>query len=83
MPPESRMAGLQGKLRRAIDLEGEYRPFMILAAISGALLALGLLAFPVNIVMMVGLRGALGIFLPSRLRPDDFLPPSAQAPSPA
>ncbi len=77
------MAGLQGMLRRTIYLEGEYRPFMILAAISGALLALGLLAFLVNIVMTVGLRGAVGIFLPSRMDPDTLLPPPSEAPATA
>ncbi len=76
------MAGLQGMLRRTIYYEGEYRVFMILAALSGALLVVGLLAFLLNIVMTVGLRGAVGIFLPSRLRPEVLLPP-AEAPAPA
>ena len=55
-------AGLQGMLRRTIYVGGEFRPYMILAALSGALLIAGLVAFLVNIVMTVGLEGAIGIF---------------------
>ena len=69
------MAGLQGMLRRTIYYEGEYQVFMILAGICGGLLTLALLAFLLNIVMTVGLRGATGIFLPSRMSPDVLLPP--------
>lgn len=56
------MAGLQGMLRRTLYFEGEYTVYMILAALSGALLIAALLAFLYNIVMTVGLKGALGIF---------------------
>jgi cytochrome c oxidase subunit 1 len=56
------MAGLQGMLRRTIYTEDEYLPYMILAALSGALLLAALAAFLLNIVMTVGLRGAIGIF---------------------
>ena len=59
------MAGLQGMLRRTVYYEGEYEGYMILAAIAGALLAIGLAAFLLNIVMTVGLKGAIGIFCPS------------------
>jgi cytochrome c oxidase subunit 1 len=78
------MAGLQGMLRRTIYYEGEFRPYMILAGVSGTLIALALLAFLLNIVMTVGLKGALGIFLPSRFDAKVLLPPApAEAPSPA
>jgi cytochrome c oxidase subunit I len=77
------MAGLRGMLRRTIYYDGEFEPFMILAAVCGAMLALGLAAFLLNIVMTVGLKGAIGIFLPSRMSPDVLLPPPPPAPSEA
>jgi cytochrome c oxidase subunit I len=68
------MAGLRGMLRRTIYYDGEFQPFMILAALAGSLLALALLAFLLNIVMTLGLRGAIGIFLPSKLPVATLLP---------
>jgi cytochrome c oxidase subunit 1 len=68
------MAGLQGMLRRTLYFAGEFRTYLILAALSGALLLAGFLAFFVNIVMTVGLRGVVGIFLPSKLKTKDLLP---------
>jgi cytochrome c oxidase subunit 1 len=76
------MAGLQGMLRRTIYYEDEYLVFMVLAGICGTLLLLALLAFLLNIVMTVGLKGAIGIFLPSRMTPDVLLPPPS-TPAPA
>jgi len=70
------MAGLQGMLRRTLYFEGEFRPYMILAALSGALLLVAFLAFFLNIVMTVGLRGVIGIFLPAKLKTRDLLPGS-------
>jgi cytochrome c oxidase subunit 1 len=77
------MAGLQGMLRRTIYYEDEYELFMILAGLCGGLLLLALLAFLLNIVMTVGLKGAIGIFLPSKLAPGSLLPPPTSAPTPA
>ncbi len=68
------MAGLKGMLRRTIYFDGEYLPFMILAAICGALLLAAFAAFLYNILMTVGLRGALGIFRRSTLDPDVLVP---------
>jgi cytochrome c oxidase subunit 1 len=68
------MAGLQGMLRRTIYSEGEFLPYMVLAGLCGVLLTLALLAFLANIVMTVGLKGALGIFLPSHEDPAVLLP---------
>ncbi len=68
------MAGLQGMLRRTIYENGEFRPYMILAAISGSLLAVALGCFLVNIVMTLGLRGAAGLFKKSDLPVDDLVP---------
>ena len=68
------MAGLKGMLRRTIYFDGEYLPFMILAAVCGALLLAAFAAFLYNILMTVGLRGALGIFRRSTLDPDLLVP---------
>src|SRR3990170_5804863 len=70
------MAGLQGMLRRSLYLDGEYLPYMILAGISGALLLAALAAFLYNIVMTVGLQGAVGIFKRSELDRDILVPAS-------
>lgn len=68
------MAGLQGMLRRTIYFEGEFAPYMWLAAISGALLLIALGLFLLNIVMTVGLKGAVGIFRKSTLDVKDLVP---------
>jgi len=68
------MAGLKGMLRRTIYFDGEYLPFMILAGICGVLLLLAFAAFLYNIVMTVGLRGAMGVFRRSELDPDVLVP---------
>lgn len=68
------MAGLQGMLRRTIYFEGEFTPYMVLAALAGFLLLLGFAAFFFNIVMSVGLNGVIGIFMPSKLKTKDLLP---------
>lgn len=73
------MAGLQGMLRRTLYFEGEYRPYMILAGISGALLLSAFFAFLYNIVMTVGLKGAIGIFTKSDLDPKYLLPVAPEA----
>jgi len=68
------MAGLKGMLRRTIYWDGEFLPFMILAGICGALLLAAFAAFLVNIVMTVGLKGALAIFRRSELDPKVLVP---------
>jgi len=68
------MAGLKGMLRRTIYYDGEFLPYMILAALSGALLLAAFAAFLFNIVMTVGLKGALGIFKRSDLDPKVLVP---------
>jgi cytochrome c oxidase subunit I len=68
------MAGLHGMLRRSLYVNGEFNLYMILAAICGALLLFGFLAFFYNIVMSVGLNGVLGIFKSSKLKTTDLLP---------
>ena len=68
------MAGLQGMLRRSLYVNGEYRIYMILAGICGGLLLVAFLAFLFNIVMSVGVKGALGIFMPAKLKTKDLIP---------
>jgi len=68
------MAGLQGMLRRSLYVNGEFNGYMILAALSGALLLFAFLAFFFNIVMSLGLEGVLWIFTPSRLDTKEPLP---------
>lgn len=76
------MAGLRGMLRRAVYLDHEFLPFMVLAGICGALLLAAFAAFLFNIVMTVGLRGALGIFTRSSLDPKALTPPAPPATEP-
>ncbi len=68
------MAGLQGMLRRTIYTNGEFTPYMILAGLSGLLLLLGFLAFFYNIVMTLGLKGVIGIFVPAASKTKDLVP---------
>jgi cytochrome c oxidase subunit 1 len=68
------MAGLNGMLRRTIYFEGEFMPYMVLAALSGALILAAFLAFFYNIVMSLGLKGVLGIFVPATSKSKDLLP---------
>ena len=70
------MAGLKGMLRRTLYYDGEFSLYMILAAICGGLLLVGFLAFFVNIVMSVGIRGVFGIFSPAKLETGEILPAS-------
>lgn len=60
------MAGLDGMLRRHLYFNGEYNLFMILAAICGTMLLVAWLLFLFNVIMSVGLKGLIGIFLPSK-----------------
>ena len=68
------MAGLQGMLRRALYVEGEFGIYMILAGLCGALLLLAFLAFFLNIVLSIGLQGVIGIFMPAKLQTKDLVP---------
>jgi cytochrome c oxidase subunit 1 len=68
------MAGLNGMLRRSVYVNGEFSLYMVLAGLSGALLLAAFLAFFINLVMSVGLRGVIGVFTPSRLETTKLLP---------
>jgi len=60
------MAGLDGMLRRHLYVDGEFNTWMILAAICGTMLLVAWALFLFNIIMSVGLRGLIGIFLPAK-----------------
>jgi cytochrome c oxidase subunit 1 len=68
------MAGLQGMLRRTLYYEGEFQSYMILAMLSGSLLLIAFFAFLFNIVMTLGLNGAIGVFKKSELDKDVLVP---------
>lgn len=68
------MAGLQGMLRRTLYYNGEFQPYMVLAMVSGSLLLIAFLAFLLNIVMTLGLNGAIGVFRKSELDRDALVP---------
>jgi len=59
------MAGLDGMLRRHLYVDGEFNTFMVLAAICGTMVLVAWAIFLVNIVMSVGIKGLIGIFLPA------------------
>lgn len=59
------MAGLGGMLRRHMYFNGEYYDLMLLAAVCGSMILIAWAIFLFNVVMSVGLRGLIGIFLPS------------------
>jgi len=59
------MAGLDGMLRRHLYVNGEFNTFMVLAAICGTMILTAWFIFLFNIVMSVGIKGLIGIFLPS------------------
>lgn len=68
------MAGLHGMLRRTIYYNGEYRGYMWLAALSGSMLLIAFGVFLFNIVMTLGLKGAVGVFKKSTLDANRLLP---------
>jgi len=71
------MAGLSGMLRRTLYVNGEFNTFMVLAALAGSLLLFAFLVFFFNIVLGIGLRGVIGIFLPARTDTKDLVPGEA------
>ncbi len=59
------MAGLDGMLRRHLYVHGEFNTLMVLAAICGTMVLIAWVIFLFNIVMSVGIKGLIGIFLPA------------------
>ena len=60
------MAGLDGMLRRHLYVHGEFNTLMILAAVCGTMVLLAWVLFLLNIVLSVGVKGLIGIFLPAK-----------------
>ncbi|MFK5881308.1 MAG: cbb3-type cytochrome c oxidase subunit I [Sulfurospirillum sp.] len=60
------MAGLDGMLRRHLYVHGEFNNLMILAAICGSMVLIAWALFLFNIIMSVGIKGLIGIFLPAK-----------------
>jgi cytochrome c oxidase subunit 1 len=60
------MAGLDGMLRRHLYVDGQFNPDMIFAAICGTMLLVAWFLFLYNVVMSVGIKGLIGIFLPAK-----------------
>jgi len=60
------MAGLDGMLRRHLYVHGEFSTLMIMAAICGSMVLIAWAVFLYNIVMSVGIKGLIGIFLPAK-----------------
>ena len=60
------MAGLDGMMRRHLYVNGEFQTDMIMAAIFGAMLLTAWVVFLFNIIMSVGVKGLVGIFLPAK-----------------
>ncbi len=59
------MAGLDGMLRRHLYVNGEFNTYMVLAAICGSMILIAWAIFLFNIIMSVGIKGLIGIFLPA------------------
>jgi len=73
------MAGLDGMLRRHLYVNGEFNFDMLMAAGFGTMLLVAWAIFLFNIIMSVGLKGLVGIFLPAKdktasygLEPEDM-----------
>ncbi len=60
------MAGLDGMLRRHLYVNGEFHFDMLMAAGFGTMLLVAWALFLFNIIMSVGLKGLIGIFLPAK-----------------
>ena len=68
------MAGLSGMLRRTLYSTESSTAYMVLAALAGTLLLVAFLAFFFNIVMSIGLRGVIGIFMPAETDTKELVP---------
>jgi cytochrome c oxidase subunit 1 len=60
------MAGSRGMLRRTFYPGGQFQGYTLMALIGGLLVALGFLAFLVNLVGTLGLRNVFSLVLPER-----------------
>jgi cytochrome c oxidase subunit 1 len=60
------MAGSRGMLRRTFYEGGQFQTYTLVAILGGTLVAVGFLAFLINLVGTLGLRNVLSLFLPER-----------------
>jgi len=60
------MAGLQGMLRRHLYVDGEFHLLNILGATFGTMVFVAWALFLFNIIMSVGIKGLVGVFLPAK-----------------
>lgn len=61
------MAGSQGMLRRTMYEAGnQYEPFMLIAIIGSILMAIGFLAFLINVLTTLGWKNIVGLVLPEK-----------------
>jgi cytochrome c oxidase subunit 1 len=60
------MAGSQGMLRRTFYEGARYQPYTFVAIIGGSLVAIGFLAFLVNLIGTLGLVNVLSLFVPEK-----------------
>jgi cytochrome c oxidase subunit 1 len=60
------MAGLDGMLRRHLYIDGEFNTWMLLGATFGMMVLIAWFIFLFNIIMSVGIKGLIGIFLPAK-----------------
>ena len=68
------LAAMEGALRRMLYVDGEYNTYMILGVICGALILLSWLAFLINVVMSIGVKGLIGIYTPASSNTKDLVP---------
>ena len=73
------MAGIDGMLRRAVYVDGEYNTYMIFAGIFGCMLLLAFALFLFNVVMTVGVKGLIGIYSPAKLDTRECVPAQQEA----
>jgi len=68
------LAAMDGLLRRTLYVDGEYTTYMVLGFAGGALVLLSWVTFLVNVVMSIGVKGLIGVYMPSKLKTKDLVP---------
>ena len=64
-------------LRRTIYVVGQFEPFMLIALGFSLLIAVGFVAFLINVLGTLGLRATLSLVLPDKLLGMDSAPAEA------
>ena len=65
------MAGSSGMLRRTLYEGSQFQVYTFIAIIGGSLVALGFIAFLVNLVATLGIRNVLSLVIPDRMLSKD------------